>query len=339
MPFEVPKDITKFIRAHRRFLVLGHREPDGDCIASQLVLKNILTSLGKESYALSPGPFVRPEITDLEGAFDDPAPFLAALEGTGTDPGTGRNAGPASDRAVIVVDSSTPERLEVLEPLLKGSSVAVVDHHAAGAPFGDVRFVVKDAPSTTFLVLHIARELGYTLSRGDAELLLFGLCTDTGFFRHVKEHSGSVFRAVAELTEAGASPAKVFGLMYGNRVLESRRLLGELLVRTSAHFGGRLLLTYEELSDTAGRGFVIRDSDTLYQLLQTTRGAEVVVLLREEKPGEYSVGLRSIPSVDVGSAARDFGGGGHTQASGFSRTGSRAEIQAEILTYFEGLLK
>lgn len=328
MPFEVPDALIEFIRSHNAFLVLGHREPDGDCLASQLVLRNILTSLGKEAYVLSPGPFVRPEVTDLEDDFADPAPFLS-----------GSGAGEAGDSAVIVVDSSTPERLAALEPLLEGRPTAVVDHHASGVPFGDVRFVEKDAPSTTFLVFHIAKSIGYTLTEEDAELLLFGLCTDTGFFRHVKENSGPTFRAASELTEAGGSPSKVFHLMYGNRPLESRRLLGKLLLRTSSHFGGRLLYAYEELADTAGRGFVIRDSDTLYQLLQTTRGVEVVVLIREEKPGECSVGLRSRPSVDVGAAARVFGGGGHAQAAGFSWFGTREEIQAKVLAHFKELLK
>ncbi|MFP4563780.1 MAG: DHH family phosphoesterase [Spirochaetia bacterium] len=325
MPFEVPDTFIEFIRSNNAFLILGHREPDGDCLASQLVLRNLLTSLGKEACALSPGPFVRPEVLDLEDDFADPAPFIAR--------------GEAGDSAVIVVDSSTPERLADLEPLLRGRPTAVVDHHASGVPFGDVRFVEKDAPSTTFLVFRIAKSIGYTLTEKDAELLLFGLCTDTGFFRHVKEKSGPTFSAAAELTEAGGSPSKVFHLMYGNRPLESRRLLGKLLLRASSHFGGRLLYTYEELADTAGRGFVIRDSDTLYQLLQTTRGVEVVVLIREEKPGECSVGLRSRPSVDVGAAARDFGGGGHAQAAGFSWFGTREEIQARILEYFKELLK
>jgi phosphoesterase RecJ-like protein len=327
MPFEVTESLTNFMRTHRKFLVLGHREPDGDCLASQLVLKNMLTSLGKEVYALTPGPFVRPEVIHLQDDFDDPAPFLVRTSAEG-------NTG----AAVIVVDSSTPERLADLEPLIEGRPTAVVDHHASGVDFGDVRFVEKNAPSTTFLVHRIARSMEYALPREDAELLLFGLCTDTGFFRHVREDSGPIFRAAAELTEAGASPSKVFHLMYGNRSLESRRLLGTLLLRTTPHFDGRLLLTYEVLADTADEGFIIRDSDALYQLLQTTRGAEVIVLVREEEPGECSVGLRSRPSVDVGVVAREFGGGGHAQAAGFSWSGLRTEIQDKILHHFEGLL-
>lgn len=318
-------ELKTFFDRYRRFLIIGHREPDGDCIASQLILRSILRSRGSEAFALSPGPFVRPEVMNLADKFDDPGPYLNALE-------------PSPDTAVVVMDSSTPQRTASLEPLISRYPAAVIDHHASGTSFGSPRLIDSSAPSTTFLVFELAGYLGYACRKEDAELLLFGLATDTGFFRHLREGSGRVFRAAAALTDTGGSPSEIFYWMYGNRSLDSRHLLGRLLVRITAHFDGRLLLTWEELADTEKTGFISRDSDTLYQLLQTTRETEVVILIREEAPSECSVGLRSNPGIDVGKAARDFGGGGHTQASGFTWNGDRHTVEDKIIAYFSPLM-
>ena len=64
------KDVTtadvelfrSFIEKHDYFLVAGHKEPDGDCIASCLGVKAILNHYGKKYELLSAGPFKRNEI-------------------------------------------------------------------------------------------------------------------------------------------------------------------------------------------------------------------------------------------------------------------------------------
>jgi phosphoesterase RecJ-like protein len=40
-------DAVRFIRSHSSFLVLGHKEPDGDCVASQLTFASLLRAMGK----------------------------------------------------------------------------------------------------------------------------------------------------------------------------------------------------------------------------------------------------------------------------------------------------
>jgi len=47
--------------------------------------------------------------------------------------------------------------------------------------------------------------------------------------------------------------------------------------------------------------------------------------------GRVKVSFRSVGTVDVSALARNFGGGGHTKASGAAITGTLDEVQQAVL--------
>jgi phosphoesterase RecJ-like protein len=208
---------------------------------------------------------------------------------------------------------------------------AVIDHHSSGETYGNIRYIDSSAPSTTYLIQHIIEGYGFPLEKTEAEYILFGLCTDTGFFRHLTKDTAHVFQSVSRLIEAGASPNKIHQMMYGRRSLEARHLLGTILKRVESYNDSKILVAHETLEDTDSYGIHNRDSDTFYLLLQTVKNVEAVILIREEKPGVCSVGLRSNNDIDMGSIARSFNGGGHKKAAGFEWRGSIDEIKDKLI--------
>lgn len=316
-PVPVPAALLSFIREGRRFVVAGHKEPDGDCVGSQLALASALSRLGKEAVVCSAGPFKRPEIVPYQGRFS-----VAPTEEQ------------KKEARAIVLDCSSRDRTGDLGPALEGLPLAVIDHHASGSAEGDVAFLDPKAPSVTFMVLSLIEALGLRPTKEEAELLLFGLCTDTGFFRHVDEEKPEAFEYAARMMRAGASPKRAFAAMHGGKSLDSRILMGRVLSRSQAYFGGRLLLSYETQEDTETFGLQGRDSDALYQLLQAVAGAEAVVLIRQETPENCTVGLRSRDAVDVSAIAAAFGGGGHKQAAGLSAPGTIETLRKKLLEAF-----
>ncbi len=88
------------------------------------------------------------------------------------------------------------------------------------------------------------------------------------------------------------------------------------------------------MADKNELGAESRDSDSIYGRLQGVRGCQVVVLFREEGEREYSVGLRSDHSLDVGVVAESFGGGGHLGAAGFTWQGDCEQIKKRLLEIF-----
>lgn len=214
---QVPPSLLAFIREGSKFLLAGHKEPDGDCVGSQLALASVLRRMGKEAIPCSAGPFKRTEIK----AYD---PLFIA------EPGDRERKG----ARVIILDCDCRERTGDLAPFIEGLPTAVIDHHATGdrsVPCSNTvaLYLNPDAPSTTFLVFELIKALGLSPTVEEAELLLFGLATDTGFFRHVDQEGAETFRCAAALTSAGASPKKVFQAINGGKSLDSRILMGKVL--------------------------------------------------------------------------------------------------------------
>jgi phosphoesterase RecJ-like protein len=274
-PVPVPDALIQFIQTGSKFIVAGHKEPDGDCVGSQLALCAALRRIGKEAIPCSAGPFKRTEV----------APYAARFTAA---PGEAEMAG----AKVIIVDCSSIDRTGDLETYLQGLPVAVIDHHAARelaaaetpaskeAPI----FLDPHAPSVTFMILRLIEALGLRPSKEEAELLLFGLCTDTGFFRHLDEGGAETFAAAERMIRAGASPKAAFQAINGGKSLGSRILIGRILSGAESLFDSRLILGFEQYEDTRCFGLEGRDSDSLYQLLQSVSGVEAIEIIRQETP-------------------------------------------------------
>jgi phosphoesterase RecJ-like protein len=322
-PAPVPEELIDFIRTGGKFLVAGHKEPDGDCAGSSLALSSVLRRMGKEAIPCSAGPFKRTEIKSYEPHFI-------------SSPGEAERR----DARVIIVDCSAPNRTGDLEAHIKGLPLALIDHHSAGVRPGEgtVLYLDPEAPSVTSMILALIEALGLNPTAEEAEYLFFGLCTDTGFFRHVDAGKGEAFACASRLASAGASPKRVFNAINGGKSFNSRILLGLQLSRAEEYFGGRFIYTSEEYEETRRFGLEGRDSDSLYQLLLSAEKVEAIAVIRQETPERCSVGLRSRDWVDVAAVAADFGGGGHKNAAGFAVPALIAELKPKVLSRFEKVL-
>lgn len=294
--------LIEFIDAHRAFAVVGHEKPDGDCVGSSLALASFLRRIGKEVELLSAGPFKRREIAAYATLF---RPSLSA------------QIRPSDQTAVIVVDCSELSRVGAeLASQLAPFARAFIDHHETCGDHCAHSFVVKTAPSTTTLVQTLIETMAGSLEAAEARALFLGLATDTGFFRHLDEHSADTFASAARLVRAGANPKDTFLAMNGGRSLASRMLIARVLSRLTPYYGGALMTSYETCEDAVQLGLDVRDSDALYQLIQSIQGVEAIVVVRQESPTHCSVGFRSRGSIDVSVIAARFGGGGHRCAAG-----------------------
>ena len=320
-----PAQLLEMIRNARQVLLCSHMEPDGDCIGSSLALASALQRTGKEVHLFNPGPFDRSEIQPYQNRFLPSVPAHLRK--------------PAEGRLVIVLDCSQRERIGELATEIEGLPTVVVDHHPGTETFGDVAWVVTDAPAAAWLVQIIVEALCPDLTDEEARLLLFGFSTDTGFFRHLNAKHSAVFRGVSRLVAAGASPREAHALMYGNKTFESRKLIGTLLKRMQSHYDGRFLITWERQDDTNKVGKVNRDSDTFYQLAFAVSSCEALVLIREESPGRCTGSLRSRDAVDVSAVARIYGGGGHRNASGFLAEIDCMELVDRIIEDFRQIFE
>jgi len=312
----VPKAVLQFFEAYPSYIIASHREPDGDSVGSSLALASFLGRKGKRVQLVSAGPFKRTETRDYAPLF---SPKAEAIEGP---------------CGLVILDCSGRDRLGDADVGLDGLPFAVIDHHATNAATNPVQFVEPTSPSTTLLVQRIIEAVDGKATREEAEFLLFGLCTDTGFFRHLDDSSAATFACVARLVSYGANPKRTFAAMNGGKSLESRILLSRILSRLHPYYAGGLMISWETLEDTAEFGLEGRDSDTLYQLIQSIRGVEAIVIVRQETETNCTVGFRSLDRIDVSVVATSFGGGGHRQASGLSIPGKIHDLIPRFVEAF-----
>ena len=320
----VPEELVQFIITGSKFIIAGHKEPDGDCVGSQLALRSALIRLGKKAIVCSAGPFKRTELRDYAGQFIEAPPEEEK-----------------SGAKVIIVDCSSSERTGDLKNLLEGLPCAVIDHHAAGTnpqstPQSPV-FIDADAPSCTLLIEKLINALGLELAPEEAALLLFGLCTDTGFFRHLTEKNAVVFEAAARMVRCGANPKKIYNAMNSGKSFNSRVLLGHILSRIESHFNGKLIVSHETQAEFNLFGLESRDSETLNKILQSTEGVEAIVIIRQELADDCTVSFRSNDKVNVAQIAASLGGGGHKNAAGLTVKGNISHVKQIILESFKNI--
>jgi len=317
---QVPNELVEYIRTSSNFIIAGHKEPDGDCIGSQLALCSAIRRLGKKAIACSAGPYKRTELKNYITQFSDiPAEVIPNTK-------------------VIIVDCSGKERTGELLEYLEKYPCAVIDHHAAvthapsciDAPV----YVDPSLPSCTLLIYKLIIALGLELTEEEATQLLFGVCTDTGFFRHLTEKNSFVFDAAAEMIRSGANPKKIFNTINGGKSLNSRILIGHILSRTESYFDGRLLISCETLDEYEAFGIESRDSDTLNQLFLSIDGVEATVIIRQECADNCTVSLRSVDNINVAQIAASFNGGGHKNASGLTMKGDISFVKQKMLVAF-----
>ena len=314
-------NLKKFIDSHENFYVVGHKEPDGDCVSSSLGIASLLEKLNKKVQLLSAGPFKRPEIKKFEKKFYKSPKKNFTKENT----------------AVIMVDCSEIERVgEDIAEIIKDFDIFIVDHHKTANADEDNSIIYPTSPAAAYLVQQIYEKI---IGNPDEELsktLFFGFCTDTGFFRFLD--TCEVFEGVSRLVKNGANPRQTYSDINSGKPFSTRKLLGIMLSRAEQYFNGKLIVTYETLEDTNLLGKEGRDSDSLYQLLLSVDGVQAVLFVRQDTDKTCTAGFRSKDVVDVSAIASKFGGGGHKNAAGLSTEGTLDTLLPKIISEFEKIL-
>ena len=313
-----------FLKQHKSFVIIGHKEPDGDCISSCIGLAKIIEKTGKPFQLISAGPFKRPEIKRFEKYFS------RSVQQPVTQP--------VQETGLIIADCSEIQRLGDTGCDLSVYSCFIIDHHKTSTISQDNAIIYPESPATAYLVQQLYEELIGAPDQETASILFFGLSTDTGFFRFLTANSADVFRAAARLVDQGANPRVVYDEMTSGKPYSTRKLLGVMLDHAERKLDGRLIITYETLEDTRALGQEGRDSDSLYQLLLAVHGVEAVAFIRQETEHTCTVGLRSRDTIDVSIVASKFGGGGHKNAAGLSTEGTIAFLIPKIIQEFKQII-
>jgi phosphoesterase RecJ-like protein len=284
------------ISNRHRFLLTSHARPDGDAIGSTLACGEILRQMGKQ---------VRVIFRDGVPRVYQQLPFAETVIHAE------RVNGDCDAAILLECDNIQRTRLEGLQNCF----LINIDHHKSGRNFAHVNWIDPNAVATGELVYRLARAAGIKISPEIATCLYTAVLTDTGafMFEGTNEHT---FELARELVLAGADPAKCARHIYFGHSTAKLRLLGAAL--SALQREGPLAwiwVTQDQMERTGARE---EDCEGLVNYALSIGDVEVAVFFRELPDGRFRVSLRSKGKLDVSSIAEQFGGGGHSCASGCS---------------------
>lgn len=290
------------IRRRQRFVIASHVRPDGDAVGSQMAMAYALKHLGKEVRVVScdaapPPLLVFPGVSEIE--------IVDRVD----DPGD----------AVIVMESGDLLRTGVSG--LERGFVINIDHHVGNSMFGAINWFDVSAAACGEMVFDLVRELGVPLSHDIAVHLYVAILTDTGSFRH-SNITPRTFEICRQCVEAGVNPSAVARSVFDSNNLGRLKLMGAILSRMHIDSSGRLAtVSVDEELVTSCNG-TYEDTEGLINLPLTVREIQAVVFFKQVGPNDWRVSMRSKGDVNINAVAKEFGGGGHKNASGCSASGS-----------------
>lgn len=309
---------AEVLARHREVTVLCHIRPDADALGSSAALARALRGRGVSvHHSFDPG--IVPDALGVIPGVDRVVPLTRVPEHPGL---------------VVTVDCASPDRVGRWDRLADAASeVLVVDHHGSNPGFGSHMLLDPAAASTASLVLDILDAGGFPVDAETATGLYAGLVTDTGSFRW---GGAAAHETAGRLLAAGAETAELGHALLDAHSFAWLRVLGELLstVRLDAGaVGGRgavWLAVPHEVVSAADED----DIESLVSHLRGVREARVAVLLKEYRPDEWAISLRSrvggADVVDVAAVATALGGGGHRSAAGCTMRGDLETVSGRL---------
>jgi bifunctional oligoribonuclease and PAP phosphatase NrnA len=301
------------ILARDRFLLTSHSRPDGDSIGSQLAMAFALEALGKRVRIINADPapehyFEFPGVSRIEIATD--VPDSADADG------------------VIVMECGDLSRTGVRG--FEGRFIINIDHHVGNRMYGAVNWFDESAAACAEMVFSVIQALEVPMTLEIATHIYLAIITDTGSFHH-SNITPRTFDICRQLVEAGVNPAAMARRIFDSNSFGKLKLIGALLDRMELVDGGRLAVLYLDDAMLKACGCTHNDTEGLINLPLTAREIQAVVFFKVAPDGTVRVSLRSKYDVDVRLVANAFGGGGHKNASGFTVTGSLAEVRGTIV--------
>lgn len=294
-----------------RFIVTSHVRPDGDAIGSSVALALALQAMGKLARVV------------LCDAVPDPYPEFPRTSDILT-----ASSVPDDGSTVVVLECGDAERTGLSG--LDRHHVINIDHHPGNTGYGDVQWFDGTAAACAEMIFEIIRDLGVTVTADMAMHLHMAIVTDTGSFRYPGV-SPRTFDICARLMEAGADPVAVARLLYDGNTLGRVRIQAAVLSTLEVHHDGTVATLAVAPDTIAAAGATPEDTDGLINIPLSVRHIHAVAFFKSGDPGQIRVSLRSKGTLDVGRIARDFGGGGHRNASGCTLEGSYDDVRARIL--------
>ena len=303
------QEVARFLRERDNYLILTHKRPDGDTIGCAAALFELLRGLGKTAWLLPSLDATRLFREYLDGR-EAPADYV---------PDT-----------VVSVDVATENLLPPNAEEYRGRIHLAIDHHPSQEFFARDTWVEADKAACGELLYALAEELG-GLNAAAATPLYVAVSTDTGCFAY-SNVTANTHRVTAALMEAGAPYQRLNKKHFRTKTLARMRLEGLILQNMALYHDGAVVVAPISLEMMAQANATEDDTEDIAAFVGQIEGVRHSATIRELRPGECKISLRTATDLlDASAACARLGGGGHKAAAGCTVYGTVEEAERAIV--------
>lgn len=315
----IASQIHKIIQKKQNFLLIVHKNPDGDAIGSASAFGQYLLKLKKNvNFFCS---------TKVPGSFD----FLPHASDFVSDHELLYRP---ENEAIFFLDTGDVAHAGISQdkmPQGKNSHLINIDHHHSNQKYGDYNLILPDASSSAEVLFHFFKAGRININDKIATSLLTGLITDTINFTTPSTTVNSLI-AAGELIKKGGDLNLIKKNLFKNKKINSLKLWGVVFSRISHDPDTNIVFSYLLKEDWETLGLSEEEAEGMSNFLNNISEGEAGLFLRENQEGKIKGSFRTTKeNGDVCSLAKLFGGGGHKKAAGFTVDGP---MNAAIKTVF-----
>lgn len=283
------KECAQMLAQQDNILILTHAHPDGDTLGCGFALCRALMKMGKICTVVNADEIPK----KYDYLYEDIAPIKFR------------------QNYVVAVDVATVNLLGSLEGQYHIDMC--IDHHSTNTEYADY-LLLDDVPAACQIVFEVIKALGVDIDSKIASCLYTGLTTDTGCFRYAST-TAQTYRAAAELIELGADNGRINRVMFETKTKTYARL--ERLALDSMRFYENervaIITITQEMYHLTGSNE--QETEAIAPLTRQIEGVEIGITIREKSDGTCKASIRTFESVNAAMLAKEFGGGGHSQAA------------------------
>lgn len=298
--------------------IMGHINPDGDCLGSTLALYNYILNVDNKKT-------VKVYLMEAQKKFSVLNGFDKICH-TNTD-ATIYDLG-------IICDCSTEDRVkDYYKYFDTAKDKFIVDHHASSTNVS-CDAVIEAGAAATCQVLFDLLDDKY-IDKKVAECLYVGLSHDSGVFRYDSTTTHTL-EVASKLINKGIDFTKLLDDTMFKEKFNQKLLLAKVYERAKFLCKGKVLFSYALMSELKDLNLEKGDLDICVPNLRQTEGVDLAVFAYDIGKNVYKISLRSnTDNIDCSVFAKERGGGGHKRAAGFT---VNMELN-QIPTYLETELK
>jgi len=299
----ISHEIESRVKAASSILITAHIDPDGDSIGTQLAIRRYLVDMSKSVKIINQGPIPKkyeflPDIENIDNV----------------DLYTGGN----DFDLAMVIECPKLERTGQVKNLI-GSSTPIIniDHHPDNTSYGDIIHLNSEASAVGEMLTEYFLDVGYKIDDKTATLLYAGILTDTGRFRY-NSTTKRTMEIAGYLIESGADSRHICDMIYYSMSPATLSLTARVFDGIRLHENGNICLITLDYATLNNEIYRDADIEGMAEYTLYGQGVRAGALLKEIRPGETKVSLRSRDSINVSEVAAQYGGGGHVNAAGYS---------------------